>query len=665
MLFQSMSSIWFALSLPVILLMYLLKRTYIDTPVSSSLLWRKVLREQEANRPWQKLRRQLLLLLQLAAAALLVLALMDPVAAGRAAGGRHVVIVLDASASMTSADGERTRLETAVQSLHQWLEEEPAASQITLITTGDEPTIAASGNPKAVIEALGDVRPNFGQNDAAAALTLADASLRSVANGEIVFVTDGLSAGLDALRLANPLRQMKVGGGNDNVAIAAFGVRGGRAEGERATAVATLLNQGERSVSGTFAIETAESEQRLYAVDFRLAPGEQRVIYTEVDALEAEEAAYYRAAIYAGSADGYAADDTAYAFPSATGEKRRVLLVSSGNLFLDKALQLAGIQTIQANPDTFEPNDELLNEIDWIVIDAEIQADKLASDAWRSLMAAKPVWRIWSADSPPPGQSSALPNVAAPVVQDHPVVRYLTFEDVHIAKFAKTDAETELGDPVVTYGGVPAIYAGRSNGKPAIVLAFDLRDSDFPMRPEFPIFVSQAADWMSGGIAANLGQAVAGSRIEIQHQAAAVQSVWEPVEVPESVKYSIFEMNGEIDKQGALGGEQLVPGVPGLYRYMEYDGNGQSLGSRLLAVVVDPAEGRMVGNGNDADSVSQDGLGERQGDSFDSAAEAAQSDVLTEEAASAVWPLAPWLAVLLFALIVVEWGVYRRGTAVR
>jgi hypothetical protein len=664
MLFQSISSLWFALSLPCILLMYLLKRTYLDTQVSSSLLWRKVLREQEANRPWQKLRRQLLLLLQLAAALLLVLALMDPVLAGRSEPGRQVAIVLDVSASMTGANrGEASnRLETALARLAQWLEAESAASQATLIVTGEEPKIVASGSPRTIIEALGEIRPHFGPNDATAALTLADATLRNAESGEIVLVTDGLSSGFgEGNRFANPIRLMSVGGTADNVAIAAFGVRGGIAEGERATAVATLLNLGEHAVDGTFAIEAPHSGQRLFAAAFRLEPGEQRVIETEIEALPQMETTYYRAAIYAGSADGYAADDVAYAFQAVSGGQRRALLVGAGNLFLDKALQLAGVQTIQANPETFEPSGNLSNDIDWIVIDAGVPADKLDTAPWRHLLSAKPVWRIWSADAPPPGHTSVQPTAATPVVRDHPVVRYLTFDDVYIAKMAKTGSETELGDPVVTYGGIPAIYAGRTNGKPGIVMAFDLRDSDWPMRPEFPIFVSQAAEWMSGGIVSNLGRAVAGSRMDIQHQPAAVRSVWEPVEVPDGDRYGgLSAVDGEVDKQGALAGEQTVPDLPGLYRYVEIDGSGQMLGSRLLAVVADPSESRMAANGQNAvnhpigASVEQaeNGVPEQENPAIGNGTASYQS-------------LVPWIAVLLLLLIAMEWEVYRRGTSVR
>lgn len=100
MQFQSLVSLWFGLTLPAIVLMYLLKRKYVDTEVPSHLLWNRVLRSLEANRPWQRLRNQLLLILQLLTAALLVLALMQPWIWAESGAKGHLVLVLDRSASM-------------------------------------------------------------------------------------------------------------------------------------------------------------------------------------------------------------------------------------------------------------------------------------------------------------------------------------------------------------------------------------------------------------------------------------------------------------------------------------------------------------------------------------------------------------------------------------
>ncbi len=72
--------------------------------VSSTMLWQKLLRDREANAPWQKLRRNLLLLLQLLILAALVLALARPFFPISSVISGSTVVLLDGSASMQATD---------------------------------------------------------------------------------------------------------------------------------------------------------------------------------------------------------------------------------------------------------------------------------------------------------------------------------------------------------------------------------------------------------------------------------------------------------------------------------------------------------------------------------------------------------------------------------
>src|SRR5215210_197184 len=103
-----------ALAIPIIIL-YMLRLRREELSVSSSMLWRRALMDRTANAPWQRLRRNLLLLLQLLLLLLLVMALARPFVSARTGVAGNHVLVLDASASMQSADeeGGATRFERA------------------------------------------------------------------------------------------------------------------------------------------------------------------------------------------------------------------------------------------------------------------------------------------------------------------------------------------------------------------------------------------------------------------------------------------------------------------------------------------------------------------------------------------------------------------------
>src|SRR5450432_2686060 len=84
----------------LIVVMYILKLRRKDVVVSSTFLWRQVIRDVQANAPFQKLRKNLLLLLQLIIAGLVIFALARPLWRTYGIGGRNIVLIVDTSASM-------------------------------------------------------------------------------------------------------------------------------------------------------------------------------------------------------------------------------------------------------------------------------------------------------------------------------------------------------------------------------------------------------------------------------------------------------------------------------------------------------------------------------------------------------------------------------------
>src|SRR3972149_4700136 len=64
--------------IPLIVAFYLLRLRRTERTVSSPYLWQQLVRDLEANAPWQRLRRSLLLILQLLLVAVLVLAAARP-----------------------------------------------------------------------------------------------------------------------------------------------------------------------------------------------------------------------------------------------------------------------------------------------------------------------------------------------------------------------------------------------------------------------------------------------------------------------------------------------------------------------------------------------------------------------------------------------------------
>src|SRR5437773_6154877 len=122
MSFLAPTAFWFALSIPVIVVFYLLKRRRVIRVVPSTLLWQKFLAETQANAPFQKLRHNWLLVLQILLLLLAVLALSRPYFAGQSKSSRLRVLILDASASMQSTDESPSRFEKARSEALKWVD---------------------------------------------------------------------------------------------------------------------------------------------------------------------------------------------------------------------------------------------------------------------------------------------------------------------------------------------------------------------------------------------------------------------------------------------------------------------------------------------------------------------------------------------------------------
>ncbi|MGB4871844.1 MAG: BatA and WFA domain-containing protein, partial [Candidatus Promineifilaceae bacterium] len=133
------------LAVPIIV-MYMLRLRRREVTVSSTLLWQKLLRDREANAPWQKLRRNLLLILQLLILAALVLALARPFLPSPSVITGSTVLLLDGSASMQATDAAPSRFAAAKTEAAQLIGDLSGGSQMTLIQVGHTPAVLASAS---------------------------------------------------------------------------------------------------------------------------------------------------------------------------------------------------------------------------------------------------------------------------------------------------------------------------------------------------------------------------------------------------------------------------------------------------------------------------------------------------------------------------------------
>ncbi len=128
----------------LVLLMYMLKLRRRPALVSSTLLWKRAVKDLEGNIPWQRLSPTMLLFLHLLIVALLALAIARPVFDSGIRDGQRIAIVIDTSASMGAAQGDRTLLGLAKREADRrvrGLFDSGRAPSVSVIDAGMNPRI--------------------------------------------------------------------------------------------------------------------------------------------------------------------------------------------------------------------------------------------------------------------------------------------------------------------------------------------------------------------------------------------------------------------------------------------------------------------------------------------------------------------------------------------
>ena len=472
-----------ALSIPILLL-WMLRLRRREVTVPSTLLWSRLLLDREANTPWQRLRRNLLLLLQLAILLTLVFALARPYLPVPAVARGAVVLLLDASASMNATDVEPSRFSVARRAAEEMINKLDADGIMTVIAVGDQPQIlaAATGDKAKLREIIDQARPTQAPADWTSAFSLAAGATSGAAESTIVIISDGnLPSNLPPL--PGEVRYIPIGdqGGTDNLAITALAIRDGVNGPELFASIANtspLTRPAADPLLSIYLDNVLYESRRL-----QVPAGESRALTLsgvpgDPHLIEARLAA----------GDSLALDDTAWTVRQPSG-RRRVLIVSEGSLFLERAIAaLPDTNAFRTSSGSAPPTEPY----DLIVYD-------------RTLPAEPPATPLLIID--PPLQNGFLTVTGAfsdtqiSAVADHSLLSHVNLSQVQILQARSIELPDWPGlRQLVTARGGPLMLVGEPDGRRVALLTFDLHQSDLPLQIAFPILISNLVDWLTPGL---------------------------------------------------------------------------------------------------------------------------------------------------------------------
>ncbi len=484
--------------IPVIVVMYLLKLRRTEQVVSSVYLWRRTVRDVEANAPWQRLRRNLLLILQLLFLATLILALTRPFTWAEGAGSQAVILILDASASMAAADVAPSRLEAAKAQARRLADGLPDDVRVTVISAGDsaQVLVASSQDRRQVQRAIEGIQAGTGGSDLTAALELASAIAARQPEVEIVVLSDGRVTLPERLAIQGHVRYLPMGVSGDNQAIGLLSLQPAPG-GERLTAFAQIANYAAAPAQRRLALYA--DGQLVNAHDLDIPPGGQRAVVAED--LSAETGVVEAQLV---GQDALPLDDRAWAVHRSAAPVA-VTLVSEGNLFLETALALLpGLEVTVVRPEHWEVG-RTEEWKDGSNLPTFQPSTLTILDAYIPFTATLPPGNLLFV-APPRGTEffTVTGTIDQPLPQaadtGDPLLTHVELDEVSVLKAVRMSLPTWARSVVVSEvlgETVPLLFAGETDGRRVAVLAFDLHHSDLPLQVAFPLLLANLTGWLA------------------------------------------------------------------------------------------------------------------------------------------------------------------------
>jgi hypothetical protein len=607
------------LALPIILL-YMLRLRRRETPVSSTLLWQQLVRDREANTPWQKLRRNLLLILQLLILVALVLALIRPYLPVVSVVQGSVVLLLDSSASMLAEDmpGGRTRFQAAQDQAIAIINDLAAGDMMTVISVGPSPQVLASAtdDKTAVRDAIRRAAAVAASADWEAALALAGASTAGASDATIVILSDG---GLpeDLPPIVAEMRYLQVGESSSNLAISALATRP-TPDSDVPELFVAVTNYGEEDAA---TILSLEADGELLTAERLSVPAGETVNRTLTDLTA--DARIFRAALTppadSVTRDYLVIDDEAFAVftPLAAG---RVLLVSEGNLFMEQVLvALPGVESFRISLGSLPQE-----EYDLVVLDGWVP-DPLPET---NLLIINPP------------HSTALFDVNGVFTEtsfvgqvDEPLLDYVEFDQIAIMEAQRVDNAPWARSLVAAEGG-PLLLAGEQGGRRVAVLTFDLHNSDLPLQLAFPILMSNLMMWYAPAQIVDAPDGlVTGQPLAIRPRA-------------DADGYRVTAPDGAQETFLLEAMRALYTGttLPGIYTVELLAGERVIAEQQVAANLFAPDESDIAPD--EAITIGETAVGHAAGSETEGQRE--------------LWP---WAAAAALVVLLIEWWVYHRGSA--
>lgn len=467
--FTNLWPLFLLLTIPPVIMLYILKRKYKEEVISSSLLWKEVYKNTRANTPWEKFKKNIMLLLQIIIILSVILALMSPFINIGGKTYKNVIIVVDNTASMnTMYDDKLSRLEKGKLLAKEYLNSTREGTKAYIISYDGNSNLLLNGefnkfNSESIInnisksyntgdisdvlsfvKAIGD---GIGEEYEALIFTDKQTSISDI-NGKLVYLgNSGLNASIDNI-------SHKVVDGKIKVIV-------------------NVTNNGNKEYEGDFSLYNGDKLLEVNKIN--LGVSESKTLSFELDSLSDD---YLKGEL---SRKDILMEDNTYYHVINENKVKKVLLVTDENVFLEKAFGIIeNTEVYKTNdPNNITENDEY----DLYVFDNKMpEVMPKGGNILFINPSSNEFFNVLNGGEM--GQAKAIKGT---------VSSYLENTQFTLSEY-KIIETPYYGTNILTIDDNSIGFKGEVNDRKIAALSFDLHSTDFALKKEFPILIYELGE---------------------------------------------------------------------------------------------------------------------------------------------------------------------------
>lgn len=457
------------LTIPPLIMLYILKRKYKEEVISSALLWKEVYKNTKANTPWEKFKKNIMLLLQILIILSVILALMSPFLNFGGKSYKNIIMVIDNSASMnTLYNDNNTRLEQAKSLAKEYLNSTKDGTNAYIISYDNTSNLLLNGdfNKSNAESIINKIEKSYGTGDISEVISFIKA------------IGDGIGDGYEALIFTDKeISLQDVEGkivylGNSGLNASIDNVSHKFVE-DKVKVIANVTNNGDSIYEGDFSLYNGEELAAVENVSLQI--GESKTLSFELDSINGD---YLKGEL---SRKDILMEDNTYYHVVRENKVKKILLVTEENIFLEKAFGVI------ENTEVYKTNDVAnisnTDDFDLYIFD-NIMPEVMPTKG--SLLFINPesneLFNVLEGGEI--GQASAVKGEVSSYLED----MQFTLSEYNIIE------TPYYGTNILTIDNNSIGFKGELNDRKIAALSFDLHSSDFALKKEFPILVYELGE---------------------------------------------------------------------------------------------------------------------------------------------------------------------------